>query len=502
MKSYNKLFFILVLINRVVFSQIQLLEDIPLIPLPNQINSVEGYLYTQNIEFIQTNSNSQRLSLAIKAFESLWKNKTSSTLLEAPYNTKRDKAIKLIVDPDLEIRGEAYYLKIEKEAIIITAQTNEGLYRGLTTLKQLILFSPSKSDFILPLGNISDSSKYGYRGSMLDVARHFFDVNDVKRYIDVLSLYKFNFLHLHLSDDQGWRIEIKSWPKLTSIGGQKEVGGTPGGFFTQKQYTELIEYAAERYITIVPEIDIPGHTNAALVSYPELNCDGISPPVFTGIDVGFSTLCADKAVTYLFLKNVIDEISLLTPGPYFHIGGDESYVTSKEDFIKIIDSVFTYVEKNKKTAITWGNNSKTAKILQYWNDESDYNIIGKSEYVIYSPASHAYLDMKYDSLSVFGLSWAGYSSVKKAYNWDPQLVSKKLKDLEILGIEAPIWTETVSTFEELSYLVFPRLLGHAEVGWTKMDKRIWKEYETRLKQHVKYLKTLGINNTNQDLMIN
>lgn len=495
MKSFSKVFIILVLTNSIVFSQNQLLEDIPFIPLPNQINSLEGYLYARNIEFIETNSNSQRLSSAIKIFQSVWENKINSSLFEASYNSKRDKVIKLVIDLDLEIQADAYHLEIVKEEILIRAHTSEGLYRGLTTLTQLILFSSSKSNLILPYGSISDSSKYNYRGSMLDVARHFFDVNDVKRYIDIMSLYKLNFLHLHLSDDQGWRIEIKKWPNLTSIGGQKEVGGTPGGFFTQKQYSELIEYAADRYITIVPEIDIPGHTNAALVSYPELNCDGISPPVFTGIDVGFSTLCANKEVTYLFLKDVIEEISLLTPGPYFHVGGDESYVTSKEDFIQIIDSVFTYVEKNKKTAITWGNNSKTGKILQYWNDESDYDIIRKSESVIYSPASHAYLDMKYDSLSVFGLSWAGYSSVKNAYNWDPQTVSEELINLEILGIEAPIWTETVSTFEELSYLVFPRLLGHAEVGWTSMDKRIWKEYKPRLDQHVKYLNTLGINTT-------
>ena len=350
MKSFSKVFIILVLTNSIVFSQNQLLEDIPFIPLPNQINSLEGYLYARNIEFIETNSNSQRLSSAIKIFQSVWENKINSSLFEASYNSKRDKVIKLVIDLDFEIQADAYHLEIVKEEILIRAHTSEGLYRGLTTLTQLILFSSSKSNLILPYGSISDSSKYNYRGSMLDVARHFFDVNDVKRYIDIMSLYKLNFLHLHLSDDQGWRIEIKKWPNLTSIGGQKEVGGTPGGFFTQKQYSELIEYAADRYITIVPEIDIPGHTNAALVSYPELNCDGISPPVFTGIDVGFSTLCANKEVTYLFLKDVIEEISLLTPGPYFHVGGDESYVTSKEDFIQIIDSVFTYVEKNKKTS--------------------------------------------------------------------------------------------------------------------------------------------------------
>ena len=329
---------------------------------------------------------------------------------------------------------------------------------------------------------------------MLDVARHFYNIEDVKRYIDVLSLYKYNFLHLHLSDDQGWRIEIKKWPKLTLIGGQKEVGGTDGGFFSQEEFKEIVRYASNRFITIVPEIDIPGHTNSALASYPELNCNGESPEIYTGTEVGFSSLCAEKKATYKFLKDVIEEISSLTAGPYFHVGGDESYKTSKEDFIQIIDSVFSYVKSNNKTPITWDNNIKTAKITQYWNEESNLNAIRKSKQIIYSPASHAYLDMKYDSLSKFGLFWAGYSSVKNAYEWDPKTISTELNlnEIRILGIEAPIWTETVSSFDELAYLVFPRLLGHSEIGWTSINLRKWESYNTRLKKHKTYLKSMEI----------
>ena len=365
----------------------------------------------------------------------------------------------------------------------------------MTTLKQVVIFSDIKNNIKrLSTGIINDFSSYEYRGSMMDVARHFFDLDDVKRYIDVLSLYKFNFLHLHLSDDHGWRIEIKKWPKLTTIGGEKEVGGTDGGFYTQEEYKELVNYAHNKFITIIPEIDIPGHTNAALASYSELNCDGISPDIYTGTEVGFSSLCAQRKETYTFLKDVVNEISLLTKGSYFHVGGDESYKTSKEDFIQIIDSVISYVYKNDKTPITWDNDVKTAEITQFWNESSKLTALKKSKKIIYSPASRAYLDMKYDSLSKFGLSWAGYSSVKNAYEWDPKNIASKLdlKEIDILGIEAPIWSETVSSFDELSYLVFPRLLGHSEIGWTSKDQRIWEAYNQRLKKHKIYLKSINI----------
>ena len=143
----------------------------------------------------------------------------------------------------------------------------------------------------------------------------------MKQYIDIISIYKINHLHLHLADDQGWRIEIKSWPKLTEIGGSTEVGGGEGGFYTQEAYEEIVKYAAERYITIVPEIDMPGHTNAALASYPELNCSGVAPELYTGTRVGFSTLCIDKEITYEFIDDLVRELAALSPGPYIHIGG-------------------------------------------------------------------------------------------------------------------------------------------------------------------------------------
>lgn len=324
--------------------------------------------------------------------------------------------------------------------------------------------------------------KYGYRGAMLDVARHFFTLEEVKKYIDLLALYKINKLHLHLSDDQGWRIEIKSWPNLTNYGGSTEVGGGPGGFYSQEEYMELVSYAQERFITIIPEIDLPGHTNAALASYPELNCNGKSPDLYTGIEVGFSTLCADKEITFQFLDDVIREISEITPGPYFHIGGDESHVTKEEDYITFINRTQDMVLKYGKKVMGWDEiqnaDLKSNTVAQYWADAKNAKAaIKKNAKILMSPAQYAYLDMQYDSLSPYGLHWASYISIKKAYDWIPDQLVEGIDDENIIGIEAPLWSETISNFEELSYLAFPRLLGYAEIGWSKTDQRNWEEYQ-------------------------
>ena len=471
----------------------QNIHDYNLIPLPNQIIIEEGKLELNSIQEIITSLDSPRLIKATNKLKNVLSAISNESIKISSNINSSNISIHIILNTSIEDKGESYNLSINRMGITLESPSEVGLYRGITSLKQIILISNGQNFTSIPSGNINDHASYSYRGAMLDVARHFFDTNDVKRYIDILSFYKINYLHLHLTDDQGWRIEIKKWPKLTTIGSEKEVGGTPGGFYTQEEYLNIVNYAHDHFITIVPEVDIPGHTNAALASYSELNCNGISPEIYTGIEVGFSTLCAQNDITYKFLENVIDEISVITPGPYFHVGGDESDVTLKEDFIQMMDSVVLYAKQNNKKPITWDNNTKTADIAQYWNNESKKNVIGKSKEIIYSPASHAYLDMKYDSLSPYGLNWAGYTSVKDAYEWDPKYFSESLDEINTLGIEAPIWTETVSNFDELSYLVFPRILGHAEIGWTNSKLREWDKYKLRMKKHIIHLKSLGIN---------
>ena len=220
-------------------------------------------------------------------------------------------------NPDKQLGDEGYTLTITDKLLPGFRPTLlQGIFRGVQTIRQLLpakieMASVQKGPWNIPAGTITDYPAYSYRGAMLDVSRHFFQVEDVKRFIDFLAYYKMNHLHLHLSDDQGWRIEIKSWPDLTKIGGSTQVGGGNGGYYTQEQYTDIVNYAKARYITIVPEIDMPGHTNAALASYPELNCDGKATKLYTGTEVGFSSLCTSKEITYKFIDDVVRELAAI-----------------------------------------------------------------------------------------------------------------------------------------------------------------------------------------------
>jgi hexosaminidase len=307
-----------------------------------------------------------------------------------------------------------------------------------------------------------------------------------------------NVLHLHISDDQGWRIEIKSWPNLTTHGGSTQVGGEKGGFYTQEQYTDIVNYALDRNITIIPEIDMPGHTNAALASYAELNCNGKATELYTGTEVGFSTLCTDKKITYKFIDDVIRELAALTPGPYIHIGGDESLVTPLKDYIPFINKVQDIVKSHGKQVIGWDEIAKASlidnSVVQFWADDENTKMgIEQGAKVIMSPAKKAYLDMQYDSTTVLGLHWAGYIEVDTGYIWNPETLVEGISKENILGIEAPLWSETVTNIDEIEYLVFPRLPGYAEIGWSATPARNWDDYKIRLAKHGKRMEAMDIN---------
>jgi hexosaminidase len=259
-----------------------------------------------------------------------------------------------------------------------------------------------------------------------------------------------------------------------------------------------VHYAKERYIMVVPEIDMPGHTNAALASYAELNCNGKATELYTGTKVGFSTLCTDKEVTYKFIDDVVRELAALTPGPYIHIGGDESLVTKKEDYIPFINKVQEIVLAHSKQVIGWDDiaiaSLKPKVIAQHWANVKNANqAVSKGAKILMSPASKAYLDMQYDPKTKLGLHWAGYIEVDKAYNWDPATLVPGVGKENVLGIEAPLWTETITRMDEIEYMVFPRLPGYAEIGWTPSSVRNWDEYKVRLGNHGERFKAMNIN---------
>jgi hexosaminidase len=403
---------------------------------------------------------------------------------------------------DPALGEEGYTLSISADLVRLQACKPAGLFRGLQTIRQLLPPAVEKpalqpGPWVMAAGTIQDRPRFSWRGAMLDVARHFFSVKDVECYIDLIAYYKMNIFHLHLSDDQGWRLEIKSWPDLTKKGGSTAIHNDPGGFYTQEQYKEILNYAHARYITVVPEIDLPSHTNAALASYPELNCNGVAPALYMGSDVGFSSLCTSKEITYKFLDDVIGEIASLTPGPYIHIGGDEAKSTKEADYITFIERVQEIVKAHGKQMIGWEEVSKTklspTSIAQVWNTDMAAMAAQQGSKVIFSPASKTYLDMQYDASTLLGLKWAGYVSVKDSYEWDPTTFIKAIPEQLTLGIEAPIWSETLCTLKDVEYMAFPRLLGLAEMGWSPLAGRNWNEYRLRLGAQGERLAAMDVN---------
>src|SRR5262245_54433882 len=254
----------------------------------------------------------------------------------------------LLSGPDPAAGDDGYQMDVTAGAVVIRAGSPAGLFAGIQTLRQSLPpevegRTKQPGPWTVPGGRTVDRPRFAYRGAMLDVARHFFGVDDVLRFIDYLALYKINYLHLHLTDDQGWRIAIDRWPRLATHGGSTQVGGGAGGYYTKAQYQEIVAYARRHFITVVPEIDLPGHTNAALSAYPELACDGKDRPLYTGTAVGFSAVCPDKSVTYDFVRDVLAEIAALTPGPYLHIGGDEAETVPATDYAAVVDCVVQIV---------------------------------------------------------------------------------------------------------------------------------------------------------------
>lgn len=479
-----------------------------LVPTPAEMRSIPGVRFTLDPRAVIQVSPGTPEALAVG--EQLAALLRPSTGYPLPITTREHAAppgISLrLTGTESRVGLQGYRLDVTPRQVVIRANTAAGLFAGVQTLRQLLPArvesrSPQPGPWQVPGVSITDHPRFAYRGAMLDVARHFFTVEEVKRYIDQLALYKINHLHLHLSDDQGWRIEIKSWPRLATHGGSTEVGGGPGGYYTQEQYREIVTYAQERHITVVPEIDMPGHTNAALASYAELNCDGVAPPLYTGIEVGFSSLCIHKEITYRFVRDVVRELAALTPGPYLHIGGDEAHSTPEEDYVTFMQRVLPIVREHGKIPVGWHDVVKAdppvETLAQYWGTTTSHegvaDAVRRGQRVIMSPASRAYLDMKYDPSTPLGLSWAGYIEVDKAYGWNPGAFLDGVDESAVHGVEAPLWSETLEDSADIEYMAFPRLAAIAELAWSPWSAHDWESFRTRLAAQTPRWTALGVN---------
>jgi hexosaminidase len=423
-------------------------------------------------------------------------------------------AIVLRLNGPATLGGEGYELTIGADSVRIVAAAPAGLFYGVQTFRQLLppaieseqSVHRSAAAWTVPPGTITDGPRFAWRGAMLDVARHFFTVHEVKQVIDVLALYKLNTLHLHLADDQGWRIQIDSWPRLAQYGGSTEVGGGAGGYFTKADYADIVRYAQDRFINIVPEIDMPAHSNAAIASYPELGCSRTAPDrapnvpgtgLYTGIAVGWSALCYDKDVSYKFVNDVVGEIAAMTPGPFMHIGGDEVQVLTIEQYATFIDHVQDIVIQHGKRMVGWDEigraHLKPGSLAQMWRSDTSMAAVRQGAKLIMSPATQAYLDMKYTPATELGLDWAAFIELRNAYDWDPITAYKGVTASDVVGVEAPLWSETISNITAAEYLLMPRLPAIAEVAWSPTTTHDWESFRTRIAAHAPRWRLLGVN---------
>jgi hexosaminidase len=443
-------------------------------------------------------------------------------------------------------QAEGYQLTTTATSATIEAPAVNGLYNGIQTFRQLLppwagSATVRPGPWTTPVVTITDYPRYQYRGVLLDIARHYEAPSAVEKLIDQVAAYKINVLHLHLSDDQGFRVAINGFPRLTSIGSQGSVGTggrseDPGGFWTQAQYQAVVAYAAAHFITVIPEVDSPGHNNAIIMSeYGDtgnpafsaspngINCGQDNPPQwdFTE-DVGYSALCPGSADTWAIMTAIIDQLSALSPGPYYDLGGDEvpASVLSAAKYAQFINTEAPIVSKAGKTVMGWADIAGTGtappagSVAEYWQPaggsssgtETGREAVAKGMKVVMAPANHTYLDQKYlvtATSSVpasLGMNWACATGcdVSSAYNWDPGSFVTGVTDKNVIGVEGDMWGETVPNMSDVDYMVFPRLIALAEVAWSPAAQRsasspAYKDFLQRLAVQGNRLQFAGVN---------
>lgn len=429
---------------------------------------------------------------------------------------------------------ERYTLTVTAEGVTVAAPGRPGLLHGVRTLRQLANAGRGGTGAPLEVGAVvvRDAPRYPWRGLSLDVVRHWFGPADLRAVVDLVGSYKMNRLHLHLSDDQGWRLDIPSRPALTKLSSQGAVSGAPGGFLTADEYRELQEYAAEREIVIVPEIDVPGHVNAATHAYGELTPTGEPTEPYDGIEVGFSKLDVTLPATEPFLRDVFTDVARMTLGPWVHFGGDEVLTMQADEFGRFVVLCQEIITGSGKIPVAWqeaagsahGDQSAVAAlggedaaagpsaaeppesggsasggsasaedapvlvrpgtVLQYWDTRPDPAPFVRAAQAgarfVMSPADRAYLDMKYTPEHPLGQQWAAFVELRDSYDWDPARLIEGLPESAVEGVSAAVWTETLLDRDDLFSMLLPRLAAVAETAWSRPEAKDWASFRTRV----------------------
>ncbi|GIG28195.1 family 20 glycosylhydrolase [Cellulomonas marina] len=380
----------------------------------------------------------------------------------------------------------AYHLRVTAGGVDLRAVDEAGLRHGLVTLRQLAghgtghRYGHGDGDtWVVRPVEVLDAPRFGWRGLSLDVARHFLPVAGVVAVLDALEDLKLDVLHLHLTDDQGWRLEVPSRPALVERSGPTAVDGDPGGWYSVEEWRGLVAQAAERGVRLVPEIDLPGHVNAALHALGELTPSGEPATAYTGIGVGFSRLHADLPATGAFLRDVLTDVAALTEGPHVHLGGDEVLTMDASEYELLVRTAADVLRAAGRTPVAWQEAASAGlgpdAVLQVWDLRQDMGPVraaaASGAGVVLSPASRVYLDMKYDAATRLGLEWAGHVPLAQAYDWEPLAVVPGLDPARVLGVEAALWSETTRSLDDVTELLLPRLAAVAEVAWSAPDRR-------------------------------
>ncbi len=509
--------------------------DYRVVPLPGSINGIKSADFKLNeqclINYPTGNRDMERNAMMLSQYV---EEVTGIHLSTRPSVNAKDNAgnITLLLDPKTG-SDEGYSILVTARGVEISGKTPAGVFQGIQTLRKSLPVG-AYATVLLPAAQVQASPRFGYRGMHLDCVRHFFGVETVKRYIDIMALHGMNRLHWHLTDDQGWRIEIKKYPRLTEVGGWRN--GTTlghnspvndgiryGGYFTQDQIRDIVRYAADRYITIIPEIDMPGHMVAALTAYPELGCTGGPYEVWGRWGVADDILCVGKDHTLQFVKDVLDEVMQLFPSEYIHIGGDESprvrwqecplcqqrindiglKTQGNQSAEALLQGWFTtqvqhYLAQRGKRIIGWDellgcDVDASATIMSWRGAEPGAQGAMAGHDVIMTPVGPLYFDY-YQTSSTWNepTAFGGCNTLKKVYDFEPVAdgLTAEAKQ-HIIGVQANLWTEYVTCEPQIQYQVLPRMAALAEVQWMQPEEKNYADFKTRLTHLVDIYKHYG-----------
>ena len=496
-------------------------KEIDVIPMPRSVEYHSGNFTISTETKFYTNLSAESRQALTDYLEG-----TSLSSVSFAESATGNNGIELnLCDSSIVTGNEAYRIEIDKKGVRLSANTETGIFYGLQTLLQLLNNGDNKT---LPALTINDSPRFPYRGLHLDVSRHFFDKEFVKKQLNAMAYFKMNRLHWHLTDGAGWRIEIKKYPRLTSFAAWRPfdklndwwVGGRTfceqddpravGGYYTQDDIREVVAYAADRHITIIPEIEMPGHSEEVLATYPELSCSG---KPYVNAD-----FCIGTEKTFEFLENVLLEVIDLFPSEYIHIGGDEASKSSwktcprcqrrmADEHLNSVDELQSYmihrIEKflndHGRKIIGWdeiieGGLSPTATVMSWRGEEGGIKAVKAGNQAIMTPGKYCYLDAFQDAPNTQPMAIGGYLTLEKVYSFEPVPDSLSTKEAElILGVQGNVWTEYRPTPEHFEYMIYPRILALAEIGWSPSGGKKWDNFHTRALQAVNILREQGYN---------